>query len=96
MADACVFLLENYDGEQHVNIGTGVEVSIKELAETVQKTVGFTGKIIWNASMPDGTPRKLTDVTKLHNLGWRHKVELKEGVQLAYDWFKDNVENARL
>ena len=96
MADACVFLLENYDGEQHVNIGTGVEVSIKELAETVQATVGFTGKIIWNASMPDGTPRKLTDVTKLHNLGWRHKVELKEGVQLAYDWFKDNVENARL
>ena len=96
MADACVFLLENYDGEQHVNIGTGVEVTIKELAETVQKVVGYTGKIIWNASMPDGTPRKLTDVTKLHNLGWHHKVELNEGVQLAYDWFKDNVENARL
>ena len=96
MADACVFLLENYDGEQHVNIGTGVEVTIKELAETVQKVVGYNGKIIWNASMPDGTPRKLTDVTKLHNLGWHHKVELNEGVQLAYDWFKDNVENARL
>lgn len=96
MADACVFLLENYDGEQHVNIGTGVEVSIKELAETVQKTVGFTGKIIWNAGMPDGTPRKLTDVTKLHSLGWHHKVELCEGVLLAYNWFKDNVENARL
>lgn len=96
MADACVFLLENYDGEQHVNIGTGVEVTIKELAETVQKVVGYTGKIIWNASMPDGTPRKLTDVTKLHSLGWHHKVELQEGVKLAYDWFKDNVENARL
>ena len=96
MADACVFLLENYDGEQHVNIGTGVEVSIKELAETVQRTVGYEGDVIWKTDMPDGTPRKLTDVTKLHNLGWRHKVELTEGVQLAYDWFKDNVESARL
>lgn len=96
MADACVFLLENYEGEQHVNIGTGEEVTIKELAETVKRVVGFPGKIIWNASMPDGTPRKLTDVTRLHKLGWHHKVELGEGVQLAYDWFKDNVENARL
>ncbi len=96
MADACVFLLENYDGEEHVNIGTGEEVSIKELALAVQEAVGYTGKIIWNASMPDGTPRKLTDVTKLHKLGWRHRVELKEGIRLAYDWFKDNVENARL
>lgn len=96
MADACVFLLENYDGEEHVNIGTGEEVSIKELARAVQEAVGYAGKVIWNASMPDGTPRKLTDVTKLHSLGWRHKVELKEGIRLAYDWFKDNVENARL
>ncbi len=96
MADACVFLLENYDGEQHVNIGTGVEVTIKELAETVQKAVGYEGEIVWNTDMPDGTPRKLTDVTKLHGLGWRHKVELEEGVKLAYEWFKENVENARL
>ena len=96
MADACVFLLENYSGEQHVNIGTGKEVSIKQLAETVQKTVGYTGKIIWNSAMPDGTPRKLTDVTKLHNLGWTHKVELEEGVKLAYEWFRDNVSEARM
>lgn len=96
MADACVFLLENYDGEQHVNIGTGVEVTIKELAETVQKVVGFEGRIDWNSDMPDGTPRKLTDVTKLHNLGWHHKVELQEGIKLAYGWFQENVENARL
>ena len=96
MADACVFLLENYDGEQHVNIGTGKEVIIKELAEMVKKTVGFEGEIIWNDSMPDGTPRKLTDVTKLHALGWRHKVELEEGIGMAYDWFKENVENARM
>ena len=96
MADACVFLLENYDGEQHVNIGTGVEVTIKELAELVKKTVGYTGEIVWNREMPDGTPRKLCDVTKLHNLGFRHKVDLEEGVKLAYEWFKENVENARL
>ena len=86
MADACVFLLENYDGEQHVNIGTGKEVTIKELAETVKRVVGYQGEIVWNSAMPDGTPRKLTDVTKLHNLGWTHKIELEEGVQLAYGW----------
>ena len=62
----------------------------------MQRVVGYRGKIIWNAGMPDGTPRKLTDVSKLHGLGWRHKVELEEGIQLAYDWFKDNVESARL
>lgn len=96
MADACVFLLENYSGEQHVNIGTGKEITIKELAETVKKVVGFEGEIVWNKSMPDGTPRKLTDVTKLHNLGFTHKVELEEGVKLAYDWFRENVDQARL
>ena len=96
MADACVFLLENYDGEQHVNIGTGKELTIKELAELVKKTVGFEGEIVWNSSMPDGTPRKLTDVTKLHELGWTHKVELQEGVKLAYEWFKENVDHARM
>ena len=96
MADACVFLLENYSGEQHVNVGTGQEVSIKELAETVKKVVGYQGKIIWTAAMPDGTPRKLTDVSKIHGLGWKHKVDLEEGIKLAYDWFKENVESARL
>jgi GDP-L-fucose synthase len=96
MADACVFLLENYSGEQHVNIGTGKEVTIKYLAELVKKTVGYEGEIVWNSDMPDGTPRKLCDVSKLHSLGFTHKVELEEGVELAYQWFKDNVENARL
>lgn len=96
MADACVFLLENYSGEQHVNIGTGVEVTIRELAETVKDIVGFKGRIVWNSDMPDGTPRKLTDVTRLHALGWHHKVELKEGVKLAYEWFKDNADIARM
>ena len=96
MADACVFLLENYDGEEHVNIGTGKEVSIKELAETVREAVGYRGEIAWNTDMPDGTPRKLTDVSKLHGLGWKHRVELEEGVKLAYQWFCENIEEARL
>lgn len=95
MADACVFLLENYSGEQHVNIGTGKEITIKELAELVKSTVGYQGRIVWNAEMPDGTPRKLTDVTKLHELGWHHKIELQDGVKLAYQWFVENADNAR-
>lgn len=96
MADACVFLLENYSGEQHVNIGTGKEVTIKELAETVRKTVGFEGEIIWNSDMPDGTPRKLTKVDKLHAMGWKHRVDLEEGVKLAYEWFIENIDDARM
>lgn len=96
MADACVFLLENYDGEQHVNIGTGKEISIKQLADAVKKVVGYEGEIVWNKDMPDGTPRKLTNVDKLHNLGFKHKVELEEGIELSYKWFCENVENARL
>ncbi|MBR5422138.1 MAG: GDP-L-fucose synthase [Lachnospiraceae bacterium] len=96
MADACVFLLENYDGEEHVNIGTGKELTIKELAELIKKTVGYEGEIVWNSSMPDGTPRKLCDVSKLHALGFTHKVELEEGVKLAYDWFRENIDNARM
>ncbi len=96
MADACVFLLENYSGEQHVNIGTGKEITIKDLAGIVKQAVGYTGQIVWDQTMPDGTPRKLTDVSKLHGLGWTHKVELTEGVQRAYDWFKENVQEARM
>lgn len=91
MADACVFLMENYDGEQHVNIGTGVEVSIRELAETVKEVVGFEGELVFNTDMPDGTPRKLTTVDKLNGLGWQHKVTLQEGIELAYNWFINNI-----
>ena len=90
MADACVFLMENYDREQHVNIGTGEEVSIRELAETVKKVVGFEGELVFNTDMPDGTPRKLTTVDKLHELGWKHKINLNEGIKLAYNWFLEN------
>lgn len=90
MADACIFLMENYDGEQHVNIGTGEEVSIRQLAETVKEVVGFEGELVFNTNMPDGTPRKLTVVDKLHGLGWEHKVSLHEGISLAYKWFLNN------
>lgn len=96
MADACVFLLENYSGLQHVNIGTGKEVTIKELAETIKKIIGYPGEIVWNEAMPDGTPRKLTNVNKLHELGFTHKVELEEGIKLAYNWFVENIDQAKL
>lgn len=90
LADACVFLMENYSDASFVNIGTGVDVSIKELAETIQKIVGFEGEISWNTSKPDGTPRKLMDVSKLHSLGWKHKYELEEGIRRVYADFQNN------
>ncbi len=92
MADACVFLMENYDGEEHVNIGTGEEVSIGELAELVKEVVGFEGELVFDAGKPDGTPRKLVDVGKLHGLGWKHSVELRDGVKRAYGWFRESCE----
>ena len=94
MADACVFLLENYSGEEHVNIGTGLEITIKQLAETVGRIIGYEGRIVWNHNMPDGTPRKLTDVTKLHSLGWTHKIELEDGIRMTYqDYLKEQTQN---
>ena len=80
LADACVFLMENYSDEQHVNVGTGVDISIKELAEMVKELVGFEGQLFFNIDKPDGTPRKLLDVSKIHKLGWQHRLDLKEGI----------------
>lgn len=91
LAEACVYLMETYSDSELVNIGTGVDVTIKELAETVKEIVGFTGTIQWDPTRPDGTPRKLMDVSKLHSLGWIHKIELKEGISLAYQDFLTNV-----
>ena len=92
LAEACLFLMENYSDPELVNIGTGVDVTIKELAETVKEIVGFDGEIRWDVSKPDGTPRKLMDVSKLHQLGWKHSIELAEGIRLAYQDFLANVE----
>jgi GDP-L-fucose synthase len=87
LARACLFLLENYNEEQFINIGFGSDVTIKQLAETVQRVVGFGGKIVWDTSKPDGTPRKLMDSSRLFALGWKPKVELEAGIKLAYDFF---------
>jgi len=92
LAEACLFLMENYNGRELVNIGTGEDLAIKELTELVAKTTGFEGEIKWDTTKPDGTPRKLMDVSKLHNLGWKHTIELPEGVALAYQDFLQNQE----
>jgi GDP-L-fucose synthase len=84
MAEACVFLMENYNEPGLVNIGTGEDLSIKELAEMIQKITKFEGEIIWDHTKPDGTPRKLMDVSKLHALGWKHKITLEEGITKVY------------
>ncbi|HOI28092.1 MAG TPA: GDP-L-fucose synthase [Paludibacteraceae bacterium] len=75
----------------HINVGTGKELTIKELADMIVKAVGFEGEVVWDASKPNGTPRKLIDVTKLHSLGWTHKVEIQDGVQKLYDWYQDSL-----
>lgn len=91
LADACFFLMENYNEPNLINIGTGEDLTIKDLALLIKKIVGFEGDLKFNSSKPDGTPRKLMDVTKLHNLGWKHKVKLEEGIGLAYqDFLKKN------
>jgi GDP-L-fucose synthase len=87
LADACYFLLQNYNEELFVNIGTGVDLTIKELAEMIKDIVGFDGELKWNTEKPDGTPRKLMDVSRLHNLGWKHRIGLREGITNVYAEF---------
>ena len=87
LAEACIYLMKKYNGRELVNIGVGDDVTIKELAETVQRIIGFEGKLEFDHSKPDGTPRKLMDVTKLHGLGWRHHTSLEDGIRLAYEDF---------
>jgi len=96
LASAAVFLMERYEGGELVNVGVGEDVSIAELAHLVAGVVGYSGKLVFDTSKPDGTPRKLLDVTRLHELGWRHGIELDEGVRTTYAWFLENVESARL
>lgn len=90
LADACLFLMENYSGNETVNVGTGKELTIRELTQKVAQAVGYEGHIEWDASKPDGTPRKLLDVSKLTTLGWTYKVELEDGIRLAYQDFLEN------
>ena len=90
LADLCVFLLNNYSGNETVNAGTGVEITIRELAELVAETVGYKGRIVWDTTKPNGTPRKLLDVSKARRLGWTYKTELADGLRLAYDDFLHN------
>lgn len=84
MANACVYLMKNYNDKGFVNIGTGIEITIKELALLIKKIVDYKGDIVFDSSKPDGTPRKLTDITKLHQLGWKHSIELEAGIQMVY------------
>jgi len=91
MADACVFLMENYNEKEFLNIGTGKDITIKDLAILVKEVVNYNGNINYDSSKPDGTPRKLMDVTKLSNLGWKPTIELKEGIELAYNNFLKNI-----
>jgi GDP-L-fucose synthase len=87
---ACIFLLENYDDEVAINVGVGEDVSIKELAELIQGVVGFEGEVIWDSSKPDGTPRKLLDVSRISSLGWKAQIRLEDGIRSTYEWFKAN------
>lgn len=93
MADACVYLMQHYSGSEHVNIGTGTDLSIRELAEMIARIIGFEGEIRHDLSKPDGTPRKLMDVSKLHQLGWKHSIDLEQGIKQVYEDFrkKENV-----
>ncbi|XWW43896.1 GDP-L-fucose synthase [Fibrella sp. USSR17] len=92
LAEACVFLMNNYDGEQFVNVGTGEDLTIRNLAEMVKDVVGFEGELRWNTEKPDGTPRKLMDVSRLHSMGYKHKIDLPEGLKKTYQDFLKNEE----
>ena len=91
LANACLFLMDNYDSSEIINIGTGEDLSISELANMVKEIVGYQGTIVWDSSKPDGTPRKLLDVSKIQSLGWKHSINLEDGIKRSYDWYKANL-----
>ena len=91
LADALLFLMQHYEDEEPINIGTGDDIAIRELALLVKEITSYKGKIIFDTSKPDGTPRKWLDVTKIHNLGWFHKTNLPEGIKKVYDWYRNNL-----
>lgn len=96
MAAACIHLLENYDGPQQVNVGTGSDVTIKEIAETIAHVVGFTGTTEWDTTKPDGTPQKRLDVSKLADAGWTYSIGLEEGLRSTVEWFEANIDHLRV
>ncbi|MGH1366150.1 MAG: GDP-L-fucose synthase [Calditrichia bacterium] len=96
LAAACCFLMESYNDAEIVNIGTGVDISIRELAELIKDITGFEGELTFNTSKPDGTPRKLLDVSRLRGLGWQHSISLREGIESTYKWFVEQLENEEL
>ena len=95
LAEACILLLDDFSDPLPINIGTGVEISIKDLAKLICKTVGFQGDLIFDSSKPDGTPRKVLDVSKLNNLGWKSKTNLEDGLKKSYSWFVNNFDQTR-
>jgi len=95
LAEACVHLMQTYNDPEIVNVGTGEDVTIRELAEIVKKVVGFDGEIVQDLTKPDGTPRKLLDVSKLHGLGWKHRTDLEKGIESTYSWFLENQDKFR-
>ena len=96
LAEAIIFSLENQMPEHLYNVGTGIDVKIIDLANKIKNIVGFTGKIVWNTKMPDGTPRKLMDSSKINNLGWKHNTDLDEGIIKTFEWFKENINELRV
>jgi GDP-L-fucose synthase len=96
LADACVFLMDRYDEASHINVGTGEDLSVRELADAVRAIVYPDAALEWDASKPDGMPRKLLDVSRLHALGWRHRIGLHEGIESTYRWFLANHEQLRV
>ena len=90
LAEACVFLMKNYDQAEHINVGTGEDISIKELAETIADVVGFEGEFVWNTDKPNGTPRKLLDTSKINSLGWYPTIGVRRGIKQTYDWYLEN------
>ncbi len=95
LADACIHLMLHYDGEEIVNVGVGEDLTIRELAEMVSEVVGYKGEIVFDTSMPDGTPRKILNVQKIRGLGWQPKIPLRRGVEETYQWFLDNIDHIR-
>ncbi|MDO0972823.1 GDP-L-fucose synthase family protein [Mycolicibacterium frederiksbergense] len=95
MADACLHLLEHYDGPEQVNVGSGRDVTIREVAETIADVVGYSGQTRWDTSKPDGTPQKLLDVSKLSNAGWQSRIDLREGLQRTVDWYREHADSLR-